>query len=306
MKMNYYVFIYPEMILLMSGISFTLSENINLAPYCSMKAGGNAKYFVEPKTEAELLYALKYFKAIGERYIVVGKCSNLLFPDSGFDGAVISACSMKGMSVENGIVTAMCGETLSSLATTACENSITGFEFCYGIPGSVGGGVYMNAGAYGGELSNIFVSGRFINESLEIATLTKEEMDFGYRKSRMAFEGLILISASFKGEEGNKDEIRSLMDELMAKRKRTQPLEYPSCGSAFKRPVGNFAGALIEQCGLKGTSVGGAEVSEKHAGFIINKNNAPATDVINLLNLVSDTVFEKTGVRLEPEIRIIE
>lgn len=291
---------------LMSILSFTLSENVNLAPHCSMKAGGNAKYFVEPKTESELLYALKYFKAIGERYIVVGKCSNLLFPDFGFDGAVISTCDMKGISVEDGVVTAMCGETLSTLANTAYENGFTGFEFCYGIPGAVGGGVYMNAGAYGGELSNIFVSGKFITKSLEIVTLSKEEMEFGYRKSRMASEGLVLISASFKGEKGDKTEIRSLMDELMAKRKSTQPLEYPSCGSAFKRPVGNFAGALIEQCGLKGYSIGGAEVSEKHAGFIINKNNATATDVINLLNFVSDTVFEKTGVRLEPEIRIIE
>lgn len=164
----------------------------------------------------------------------------------------------------------------------------------------------MNAGAYGGELANNFVRGRFLNKDGEIIELTRDEMDFGYRKSIMQKEPLVLISATFKAEKGDKAEIRAQMDTLMAKRKASQPLEYPSCGSAFKRPEGHYAGALIEQCGLKGVSVGGAQVSVKHAGFVINAGNATATDVISLLTLVSDTVFEKTGVRLEPEIRIIK
>ena len=164
----------------------------------------------------------------------------------------------------------------------------------------------MNAGAYGGELALAFVRGRFLSKNGEIVELTRDEMGFGYRKSIMQTEPLVLISATFKAEKGDKAEIRAQMDTLMAKRKASQPLEYPSCGSAFKRPEGHYAGALIEQCGLKGVSVGGAQVSVKHAGFVINAGNATATDVISLLTLVSDTVFEKTGVRLEPEIRIIK
>lgn len=286
-------------------MNFTYTENVNLAPYCSMKAGGNAKYFCEPKTEAELISAVGFFRGRGEKYITVGNCSNLLFPDSGYDGAVIVTSSVRGVTVENNSITAFCGETLSTLARTACENSLTGLEFCYGIPGTVGGGVYMNAGAYGGELSQRFVSGRFLNQNCEITVIDREDMAFGYRTSRLNRENLILLSAEFKAESGDKNAIRTRMDELMAKRKASQPLEYPSCGSAFKRPVGHYAGALIEQCGLKGVSVGGAQVSEKHAGFIINRNNATATDVIGLLKLVADTVLEKTGVQLEPEIKVI-
>lgn len=289
----------------MKNTSFKLTENVNLAPLCSMKAGGNAKFLAEPKSESELTDAIRFFKEHGIKYIVVGKCSNLLFPDGTFEGAVILTEGIKGISEENGIITAFCGETLSSLATFACENSIGGFEFSHGIPGCIGGGVFMNAGAYGGEISQIFISGRFINKDLEIVTIEADKMNFGYRKSIMADEELVLVSAQFKGVCGNKDEILAKMNELMSKRRASQPLQYPSCGSAFKRPTGYFAGALIEQCGLKGKSIGGAQVSEKHAGFVINKGNATATDVINLLNFVSDTVFEQTGVRLEPEIRII-
>lgn len=286
-------------------MNITCFENESLAPYCSMKAGGRAKYIVLPKTKEELVSAVAEFKKSGERYVVVGNCSNLLFPESGFDGAVIITSGMRGVEVNGNRLKASCGETLSTLARAACESSLTGLEFCYGIPGTVGGGVYMNAGAYGGELSQVFVRGEFIDENGDIIVLNANEMDFAYRHSVMANRSLILLSAEFECSAGNKEDIRARMDELMAKRKASQPLEYPSCGSAFKRPVGHYAGALIEQCGLKGLTVGGAQVSEKHAGFIINRNNASADDVIELLNLVSDTVFEKTGVRLEPEIRII-
>ncbi len=289
----------------MEKTSFKLTENVNLAKFCSMKAGGNAKLLAEPVNEQELIDVLRFCKDNNEKYIVVGKCSNLLFPDGTFDGVVILTEAIKGLSEEDGIITAFCGETLAALATFACEKSFSGFEFSHGIPGCIGGGVFMNAGAYGGEISQIFVSGRFINGDLEIVTLNREEMKFGYRKSAMVGSELILISAQFKGARGNKDEILAKMNELMAKRRASQPLQYPSCGSAFKRPEGYFAGALIEQCGLKGKSIGGAQVSEKHAGFVINKGDATATDVIELLNYVSDTVFEQTGVRLEPEIRII-
>lgn len=289
----------------LNGMSYTLHKNACLAPYCSMKVGGNAKYLVLPKNESELISAVGDFKASGDKYIVVGNCSNLIFPDDGFDGAVIITSGMRGISLDKGIITAYCGDTLSSLARFARDNSISGFEFCYGIPGTVGGGIYMNAGAYGGELSQRFINGTFLNSHLEKITLALDELEFGYRKSRLAKEELILISATFSGESGDKAVIGEKMNELMATRKAKQPLEYPSCGSAFKRPEGHFAGALIEQCGLKGYSVGGAMVSEKHAGFIINYNNATSADVIKLMDSVSDIVFEKTGVRLEPEIRVI-
>lgn len=286
-------------------MNFTYTENTELAPLCSMKAGGKAKYLVTPKSVTELVSALRCFRERGERHIVVGNCSNLLFTDEGYDGAVIITSGIRGAECQNGIITAYCGETLSTLARVACESSLTGLEFCYGIPGTVGGGVYMNAGAYGGEISQSFVRGSFLNANNETVVLGRDEMEFGYRKSIMNTENLVLLSAEFVCQNGDKSQIRAKMDELMAKRKASQPLEYPSCGSAFKRPAGHYAGALIEQCGLKGTSVGGAQVSVKHAGFIINTGNASATDVISLLRLVSDTVFEKTGVRLEPEIRVI-
>lgn len=287
-------------------MNFLIEENRNLAPYCSMKAGGNAKYLVQPKSVSELCEAVAYFRSRDEKYIVVGNCSNLLFPDSGYDGAVIITCGIRGISYENGVITARCGDSLSSLARVACENSRAGLEFCYGIPGTVGGGVYMNAGAYGGELSQYFIRGSFIDKNGEIVVIENNDMDFGYRHSRLNYEELILLSAEFSSVEGDRDAVRARMEELMAKRKASQPLEYPSCGSAFKRPAGHYAGALIEQCGLKGTSVGGAQVSVKHAGFVINTGNATATDVTELLSLVSDTVFNETGVRLEPEIRIIK
>ncbi len=287
-------------------MELSINKNVNLAPYCSMKAGGEAKYFALPKTVSELSEIVAYFKSLGERYIVVGNCSNLLFKDSGFDGAVISTIGIRGISLENGVICANCGETLSSLARFACENSITGLEFCYGIPGTIGGGIYMNAGAYGGELSRCFLEGEFLDKDGNIICISAQDMDFGYRKSLLNKEELILLSAKFKGVSGDQSAIRQKMDELMAKRKSAQPLEFPSCGSAFKRPEGHFAGALIEQCGLKGYSIGGAKVSEKHAGFIINFDNASASDVINLIDSVTEIVLKNTGVQLEPEIRIIE
>lgn len=287
-------------------MSFSFNENISLALYCSMKVGGNAKYLALPKNEAELTEAIVFFREKGERIIVVGNCSNLIFPDQGFDGAVIITTAMRGISIEYGIITAYCGETLSTLARFACANSLSGLEFCYGIPGTIGGGVYMNAGAYGGELSDRFISGVFLDENLNRTVITAEEMGFGYRQSRMNKESLVLISASFSGIDGDKAQIKAKMDELMATRKAKQPLEFPSCGSAFKRPTGHFAGALIEQCGLKGYTIGGAQVSEKHAGFVINRGNATATDVLTLMKNVTDIVLEKTGVLLEPEIRVIE
>ncbi len=285
--------------------TYWIWENKNLAPYCSMKVGGRARFLAEPTNEAEFCETIAKFRKLEIKYIVVGKCSNLLFTDDGYDGAVILTSGMKGISVSGLTVTAMCGEPLSMLSKTACDNSIAGFETLHGIPGAVGGGVYMNAGAYEHDISERFVRGRFLDSNGKIVEFTRDEMDFSYRKSRMQSEELYLISATFEGIAGNKDEIRERIDTLMAGRRAKQPLEYPSCGSTFKRPVGHYAGALIEQCGLKGKTVGGAQVSEKHAGFIINIGGATASDVLELIELVRQEVLEKTGVELEPEVRII-
>ncbi|MBO4276908.1 MAG: UDP-N-acetylmuramate dehydrogenase [Clostridia bacterium] len=286
-------------------MSFTVKENSPLAPLTWMRVGGNAKYLVFPRDTAGLAEALRRYTELGERVITVGNCSNIIFPDSGFDGAVIVTTGVKGIALRGGVINAACGETLSSLARFAANNSLAGLEFCYGIPGTVGGGIFMNAGAYGGELSQRVKECALLDENLQEITLSAEELDFGYRKSAVAEKGYTVLSAFFVCEKGDRKAIFAQMDELMSRRKASQPLEYPSCGSTFKRPAGHYAGALIEQCGLKGVSVGGAEVSQKHAGFIINKNNAAASDVLALIKLVTETVREQTGVTLEPEVRII-
>lgn len=288
------------------NIAYNVIENASLAPYCSMKVGGVAKKIALPKNVDELVHAVKDCVSDNEKYIVVGNCSNLIFPDMGYDGTVIITSDARGLEINGNVITASCGETLSSLARFACENSLTGLEFCYGIPGTVGGAVFMNAGAYGGDISQCFVKCTLLDGDGKVFSVDSDDMGFGYRKSVLSDNNAVLLSASFECKRGDKSEIRAKMDELMSKRKTAQPLDYPNCGSAFKRPEGYYAGALIEQCGLKGYGIGGARVSEKHAGFIINGGNATATDVIELLKYVSDTVFEKTGVRLEPEIRVIE
>lgn len=271
-----------------------------------MKAGGKAEYIALPKTASELIAVTESFRDKGIKTLTVGNCSNLLFASPLYSGAVIITSGIKGCSLsEDGIIVAACGEGLSSLASFACANSTAGLEFCFGIPGTVGGGVFMNGGAYGGSVSDVFVSGSFLTPEGRTVTLGKGEMDFGYRKSVLMENGYVLLSASFRGEKGDKKAIRELMDGYMEKRKASQPLEYPSCGSAFKRPEGHYAGALIEQCGLKGFSIGGAQVSEKHAGFIINRSNAEIGDILALIDAVRGKVFSETGITLEPEIRII-
>ena len=287
-------------------MSFCVKENEPLAPYCSMKVGGKAKHTVFPDGPDGLAEALRKYRFGGERCIVVGNCSNLVFPDEGFDGAVIITSGINGVKADGSVINAECGATLTSLARNAAKYSLAGFEFCFGIPGTVGGGVYMNAGAYGGDITQRITGCTVLDRNLDRAELPPEALELGYRTSSVEKNGYTVLSATFSGVPGDRDAIGAKMDELMAKRKSSQPLEYPSCGSAFKRPEGHYAGALIEQCGLKGVSVGGAQVSEKHAGFIINKGGATANDVKDLVELIQKTVLENTGVKLEPEIRFID
>lgn len=273
----------------------------------SFKVGGNADIIAFPKNRTALLEALNKAKSNSVPFFVMGNGSNLLVKDCGIEGLVIKTTSMEpDISVDGNIIRCSAGASLSKLCITALENSLTGLEFAYGIPGTVGGAVFMNAGAYGGEMKDVLTKVTHISEASEIISRLASELELGYRKSFYSTHPEnIIISAEFELKKGNKDEIKAKMDELLGRRKDKQPLEFPSAGSTFKRPEGHFAGALIEQCGLKGYSIGGAEVSEKHAGFIINRYSATATDVLELIDHVRNTVKENTGIILEPEVRII-
>lgn len=285
--------------------SISLVNGFSLKEKCYMKVGGNARYACFPANSGQLESAVGYCRENRIKYIIIGNASNTIFTDDGFDGCVIFTSEFSDISVSGNQITASCGAGLSQLSRTAQTHGLTGLEFAYGIPGTVGGGVYMNAGAYGGQMSDVLTSALCITGDGSIVTLGKDELCLGYRTSALQNNGYTLISATFLLENGDPDEIKHIMDTNMAARRAKQPLEYPSCGSTFKRPEGHFAGALIEQCGLKGFTVGGAQVSEKHAGFIINRDNASATEILQCIEAVQNTVFEKTGIMLEPEVRII-
>ena len=278
-----------------------IEKNADLARRSSFRSGGKADTLLLPQNVYELTQVLRGM----EDKRVYGLLSNTLVSDGGVRGKLALTVNVRGMERTGNAVTACCGDTLSSLALFALSHSLTGAEFCYGIPGTVGGGVFMNAGAYGGEIKDILKSAVLFSPSGEIVTLENKDLGFGYRASLLQRERYILLKATFELEPGRKTAIRAKMKDLMARRREKQPLEFPSCGSVFKRPEGHFAGALIEQCGLKGARVGGAEVSQKHAGFIINAGGATTADMLALTALVKRTVKEKTGVELEEEIRIL-
>lgn len=283
----------------------TPQENVRIAPYTSMRVGGTVRYLYRPESAEVFTELIGTLEKEGIPYLVIGNASNLLFPDEGYDGAVIATGGIRELYMENGKIVASLGVSLSALASFAMEHGKSGLAFAYGIPGTVGGGVYMNAGAYGGEISDCIEKAICIDNNGNRVTLCREELQFSYRHSALQENGLLLLYAVFACKDGVKAEIKAEMDRNMASRKAKQPLEYPSCGSAFKRPPGHFAGALIEQAGLKGFSIGGAQVSEKHAGFVINKGNATANDVKALLSHVQQVVYAQSGVMIEPEIRIL-
>lgn len=272
----------------------------------TFRAGGNASIIAFPENSDALKNILIEAKNNSVPCIIMGNGSNLLVRDCGIDGVVIKMTSFTSdIQVEGNTLICNAGVSLSRLCMTAYENSLTGLEFAYGIPGTVGGAVYMNAGAYGGEIKDVITSVTHINPCLEEEVFSADRLELGYRTSFYAKnDGYIITKVLFELKKGDKAEIKAKMDDLMGRRKDKQPLEFPSAGSTFKRPEGYFAGALIEQCGLKGYTVGGAQVSEKHAGFVINKNGT-ATDILSLIDYVKETVKEKTGVTLEPEVKII-
>lgn len=276
-------------------------HNEPLAKYSSFRTGGKAANIIFPESTEEFVTALRENPGAA----VLGNLSNTLVLDGGIDGTVIITTKLNSVSVNGNTVTAAAGASLTSVAVAARDASLAGCEFLYGIPGTVGGGVFMNAGAYGGEIADIIENAVVFTPDGKVTTLSKDDLDLGYRTSKLQSTRYILLSAAFSLQSGNKEVISSAMDDLMNRRMTTQPLDKPSCGSTFKRPAGNFAGKLISDCGLKGMSVGGAQVSEKHAGFIINSGGATSRDILDLVQLVKKTVFEKTGVLLEEEIRII-
>lgn len=293
-----------KQLLTAAGIAY--KENEPLAAHCTFKIGGPARLFVQPADRAQLCRAVALCKAQGVRHYLLGNGSNILFADEGYNGAVLDISSMQDtVEVHGSQLTAGAGVRLSALCKTALEHGLTGLEFAYGIPGTVGGAVYMNAGAYGGEMKDVTDS--VVVYYLPEQALTEvagKDCEFSYRHS--AFENIscAILSAVFRLTPGVPEEIGAKMNEMNEKRRASQPLDMPSAGSAFKRPEGGYAAALIDEAGLKGFTVGGAMISTKHAGFAVNAGGASYDDVVELLDKVRRTVYEKSGITLTPEIRI--
>lgn len=288
-----------------TGESNVLKDE-NMSRHTTFKAGGPAKYFVMPSNTDEIIGITEYAKQYGIPYYVIGNGSNLLVSDAGFDGIIISIGRNMSEIQRNGcLITAQSGALLSAIGAYAAKNSLGGFEFASGIPGSLGGACVMNAGAYGGEMKDVLVSAKAVAQDGSIINIPVDKMELGYRRSIFLEKQYIVTEAVIRLYQTEEELIRNKMSELAAKRIEKQPLEYPSAGSTFKRPEGYFAGELIEKSGLKGKGIGGACISEKHAGFVINKSGATAGDVYNTIYFAIDEVMEKQGILLEPEVRFL-
>ncbi|MBQ3053800.1 MAG: UDP-N-acetylmuramate dehydrogenase [Clostridia bacterium] len=285
-----------------AGLKYKTKEPMKL--HTSFKIGGEADFFVLPKNSQEVLIVKEISKEFNLPLTVMGNGSNMLVSDFGIEGIVISLEKMKDIFIEDSNVYAESGAVLGKVASICLENSLTGMEFAAGIPGSIGGAVYMNAGAYGGEMKDIIQSVEVLRGD-EIIKIPPNQCKFGYRESIFTDNDDIILSATLSLKKGNKEEIKETMRELARKRIEKQPLEYPSAGSTFKRPKGYFAGALIQEAGLKGFAVGGAKVSEKHAGFVVNSGDATCADVLKLIKQVKEKVYENSGVILEEEVKVI-
>ena len=287
----------------LDGIEILFNEP--LKQYTYTKVGGPAEYLAFPRNQYELKRIVTFANAHEIPWMVLGNSSNIIVRDGGIDGFVIMFDHFRDIKVNGYVIEAEAGAKLIDVTHVARYHSLTGFEFACGIPGSIGGAVYMNAGAYGGEIAHILQSCKVLTPEGEIKTLTAEELAFGYRHSRIQETGDVVIAAKFALAPGNYDQINQEMARLTHLRELKQPLEYPSCGSVFKRPVGHFAGQLISEAGLKGHRIGGVEVSEKHAGFMINVDHGTAKDYEDLIAHVIATVEKSAGVTLEREVRII-
>jgi len=281
-----------------------IKTNVPMSTMTTFRTGGIARIIVSPNSTEELKNVLKIFYDMQIPYYVLGNGSNLLVSDKGIEKPIIYiGRDFSSIDVFENCITARSGAFLSAIAKKAYDESLTGFEFAAGIPGTLGGALIMNAGAYGGEMKDVIEAVSFVDPSGEEYVVSGEEMEFSYRNSALSGTNCIITGATIKLEKGNKEEINEKMSLLAAKRRDKQPLEYASAGSTFKRPVGHFAGSLIESAGLKGASFGDAQVSEKHAGFIINKGNATTQNICDLIEFVKEKVYEKHGVILETEVK---
>lgn len=277
-------------------------KNVPMSAHTTFKIGGAAEYFITPNTQNELVAVIGAAKQNGINCFILGNGSNLLVSDNGIDGAVISTLNISEISVSGNILTCGAGASVRTVCLAARDNSLSGLEFAYGIPGSMGGAFYMNAGAYGGEIKDVALEATCLTENGDIVNIAAADMALGYRTSIFKTKELIILSVKLKLNLGDRDKINDAMNDYFSRRTDKQPLDYPSAGSTFKRPEGYFAGALIEQNGFKGFSVGGAAVSEKHAGFIINKGNATACEVKELIKTIKEKVKKNDGVTLETEV----
>lgn len=292
-----------------SNNQFLLDAELNQFTYT--KIGGKADFIVFPENKEQLSSLLSFCSSNNIKTTILGNASNVLISEEGIRGVVIILTKLKNTSVEQVsedifFLTCQAGDLIIDVSKLALEHSLTGLEFACGIPGSMGGAAYMNAGAYGGELKDIFHSALVCDEEGNFLTLSNEEMNFGYRQSVLQEKKYIVINVTLRLKKGIYSEIEDKMKHLTFLRESKQPLEYPSCGSVFKRPPGHFAGQLIQEAGLQGHRIGGAEVSKKHAGFIVNVDNATSSDYLGVIEYVQQKVFEKHGVKLEREVRILK
>ena len=274
--------------------------------YTTFRIGGKADFIAEPEKPEQIAELADLCKKEKVPFFIMGNGSNLLVSDDGYRGMIIHiADGMSRITVEGTRITAQAGASLIKTAVTAKQHGLTGMEFASGIPGSVGGAVYMNAGAYGGEVKDVLLDAEVLTQEGEFLTLTGEELDLSYRHSCIFEKSYVVLSARFSFEKGESDKIKARMDELAKARREKQPLEFPSAGSTFKRPEGYFAGKLIQDAGLKGYTVGGAQVSEKHSGFVVNRGGATAEEVAFLIKQVQKKVMKQFNVMMQPEVRFV-
>lgn len=282
-------------------------EQVPLAQYTGFRTGGCAAHFAIPHTKESFLNLIQQLRAQKQPFYILGNGSNVLAPDTGYAGWVVKTdCALQDIQfADDNTVCAGAGVTLAELCKRCAAHGLTGLEFAYGIPGTVGGAIFMNAGAYDGEMKDVVVAAEVLSKTGAVGAFSNNDLAFGYRTSAVQNDGCIVLSATFLLRPDDPDAIRQRMTDLLQRRKEKQPLDLPSCGSTFKRPAGAYASKLIDDCGLRGFSVGGAAVSEKHCGFVVNTGGATTADVLEVIRHVQETVKIQTGFALEPEIRLL-
>jgi len=296
--------IYKNAISMFEEYGIEVHSKALLSEYTSFCIGGACEFLIKPKSFEEIKWAIAKLKEMETSYYFLGNGSNVLVSDKGYDGVIILLSDyLSEIEVSDNIIECYAGAKLTKLCNVALENSLSGLEFAFGIPGTVGGAIHMNAGAYGGEIKEVIHSCTFIDENNQIKTYEKDKLDLSYRHSVFTDTKCCILKAAFKLEKADKSMINEKMEDLMNRRRTKQPLQFPSAGSTFKRPENNYASALIDQCGLKGERVGDAMVSEKHCGFIINAGEATCEDVLMLIDKVKYDVYKKTGYTLECEVK---